>query len=107
VIRAAVAVAWQAPELLRNARRENVEFDDAPHPLLDEVMSNLDTDTEDVLMPELLKYLRSRTVIVVSHRPSTIKHVDRAMKMAHGKVVIEDDLTGARKKMRPADSRAW
>ena len=45
---------------------------DAPVTLLDEVTSNLDTDTEDLLMPELLSYLQGRTV------------------------VIEGDLTGAR-----------
>lgn len=37
---------------------------------------------------------QGKAVIIVSHRPSTIKHVDRVVKMADGRAVIEDDLSG-------------
>jgi ABC-type bacteriocin/lantibiotic exporter with double-glycine peptidase domain len=67
---------------------------DARVTLLDEVTSNLDPDTEDALMPALLEYLRGRTVVVVSHRPTTIKHVDRVIKMVDGRVVMDQALAG-------------
>jgi len=31
---------------------------------------------------------------LVSHRPSTIRHVDRLIKLSEGQVVIERDLAG-------------
>ena len=45
-------------------------------------------------MPPLMEYLRGRTVVLVSHRPSTIRHVDRLIKLSEGEVVIERDLAG-------------
>lgn len=69
---------------------------DARVTLLDEVTSNLDPDTEEALMPALLEYLQGMTVIIVSHRPTTIKHVDRMVKMAEGRVVMQGALSERR-----------
>jgi ABC-type bacteriocin/lantibiotic exporter with double-glycine peptidase domain len=67
---------------------------DAPVVLLDEVTSNLDIETEGRLLPALLSYLEGRTVLMVSHRPGAIHHVDRLVKLAGGRMALERDIRG-------------
>ncbi len=60
---------------------------DAPVVLLDEVTSNLDPETEAELMPGLIRLLRGRTVVLASHRASTVAFADRTCRMVGGRVV--------------------
>lgn len=60
---------------------------DAPVLLLDEVTSNLDADTESALMEALRPLLRGRTVVLASHRASTVAYADRTIRMARGRLL--------------------
>ena len=58
--------------------------------LLDEASSALDNDTEMAVM-ESIKQLKDKTIIIVAHRLSTVKHCDLIIKMKQG-VIIEKGL---------------
>ena len=45
--------------------------------LLDEVTSNLDAETEKTLMEGIMAYCAGRTVVITSHRASTVRYADR------------------------------
>lgn len=59
---------------------------DAPLLILDEATSALDSVTEGVVQ-ETLGTIRTKTVIVVAHRLSTIAHLDRILVFRNGHVV--------------------
>lgn len=60
---------------------------DAPLLLLDEPTSSLDSATENLVQQSLARLMRGRTTIVVAHRLSTIRNVDRIHVMDGGTVV--------------------
>jgi ATP-binding cassette, subfamily B, bacterial MsbA len=59
---------------------------DPPILILDEATSNLDADSEAAVQAALERLMRGRTTLVVAHRLSTIKNVDRIYVLAGGKV---------------------
>jgi ABC-type bacteriocin/lantibiotic exporter with double-glycine peptidase domain len=79
---------------------------DTPLVLLDEVTSNLDPETEALLVPALLAYLEGRTVVMVSHRPSMLHHFDRVVRLSEGKVVLARELGGQTPAARASLARA-
>ena len=54
--------------------------------LLDEPTSNVDGINEGVILRALLKHRRGRTIILVSHRASTMAVADRVYKMENGQM---------------------
>ncbi len=54
--------------------------------LLDEATSNLDSDSEKAVQKALEELMRGRTTIVVAHRLSTIRNVDRIYVMVDGQI---------------------
>ncbi|HOQ88536.1 MAG TPA: ABC transporter ATP-binding protein [Candidatus Hydrogenedentes bacterium] len=54
--------------------------------LLDEATANIDSETEAALQQGILEVMRNRTAIVVAHRLSTIRHVDRIAVIHHGAI---------------------
>lgn len=54
--------------------------------LLDEATAALDLDTEEAIMTGLRSWLRDRTVICVSHRPSLLKEMNRILVVQDGRV---------------------
>ncbi|MEM7326685.1 MAG: ABC transporter ATP-binding protein [Actinomycetota bacterium] len=60
---------------------------DAPVLLLDEPTSALDLGTEAELLDELESLMAGRTVIVVAHRLSTVRNVDRIYVLDRGRIV--------------------
>ncbi len=60
---------------------------DAPVLLLDEPTSALDLRTESELLDELESLMAGRTVIMVAHRLSTVRNVDRIYVLDRGRVV--------------------
>jgi ATP-binding cassette subfamily B protein len=60
-----------------------------PHGLivLDEATSNIDTGTEALVQAGLRNILKERTSVIIAHRLSTVREVDRILVMQHGQVV--------------------
>lgn len=54
---------------------------------LDEATSTLDANNEKVIVNNLTSFIRGRTVIVVAHRLSTVRHADQIVVLKHGKIV--------------------
>ena len=59
---------------------------DAPFMLLDEPTSNLDSLNEAVILKSLHEERSGKTVVLVSHRKSTMGIVDKAYSVEHGRV---------------------
>ena len=59
---------------------------DAPFLLLDEPTSNLDSLNEAVILKSLHEECTEKTVLLVSHRKSTMGIVDKAYSVEHGRI---------------------
>jgi ATP-binding cassette subfamily B protein len=59
----------------------------APYLVLDDAMSSVDADTEREILNALAKDRGSRTLILITHRLSTLRAVDRIVVLEHGRVV--------------------
>ncbi|MDB6122405.1 MAG: msbA, partial [Pedosphaera sp.] len=59
---------------------------DAPILILDEPTSALDTESEELITASLEGLMQTRTTLIVAHRLSTIKKVNRIMVLQDGKV---------------------
>jgi ATP-binding cassette subfamily B protein len=74
-------------------------YKDAPVLILDEATSALDEATEAAVIGTLDKLRRDgRTIIIVAHRRSTIRHCDLVARLDHGQIVDLgrfDELFGA------------
>jgi len=57
--------------------------------ILDEATSSVDTATEALIQDALTRIMRGRTSIVIAHRLSTVRHVDRIVVLHQGQVVEE------------------
>jgi ATP-binding cassette, subfamily C, bacterial CydC len=60
---------------------------DAPILILDEAVSNLDTENEQALQAAMDEVRRDRTVLVIAHRLSTIRAADRVLVLDEGRVI--------------------
>ena len=59
---------------------------DAPFLLLDEPTSNLDSLNEAVILRALREERAGRTVVLVSHRESTMRIADKVYSVEHGRM---------------------
>ncbi|MBI4064505.1 MAG: ABC transporter ATP-binding protein [Elusimicrobia bacterium] len=57
--------------------------------ILDEATSNLDPESEELVLAALSNLLRGKTAIVISHRPQTLSNTDRIIVMEHGRIIQE------------------
>lgn len=57
--------------------------------LFDEATSSLDANNEMIIMENLEKFYKSKTVIIVAHRLSTVKKVDNIIVLDKGKIIEE------------------
>ncbi len=68
--------------LIARAVYKNPEFI-----FLDEATNALDANNERVIMDNLNRFFRGRTVVVVAHRLSTVKNADQIVVLEKGKIV--------------------
>lgn len=57
--------------------------------VLDEATSSLDTHTEGLILEAIEERLTKKTLIMIAHRVTTLKNVDRIYVFSHGKIVEE------------------
>ena len=62
---------------------------DAPILVLDEATSSLDSETEELIQNAMDRLMEGRTTIVVAHRFSTIRRMDRILVFEDGRIVEE------------------
>jgi ATP-binding cassette subfamily B protein len=55
--------------------------------ILDDALSSVDTLTEERILTSLQQMMRGRTVILISHRVSTVRQADRIVVLERGRIV--------------------
>jgi ATP-binding cassette subfamily B protein len=53
----------------------------------DEATNALDSNNERIIMENLEEFFKGRTVVVVAHRLSTVKHADQIVVLENGEIV--------------------
>jgi ATP-binding cassette subfamily B protein/subfamily B ATP-binding cassette protein MsbA len=57
--------------------------------ILDEATASIDTETEVLIQQAIDNLMKDRTAIVIAHRLSTVRNVDRIIGLNHGRIVEE------------------
>ncbi|HKU05837.1 MAG TPA: ATP-binding cassette domain-containing protein, partial [Bradyrhizobium sp.] len=60
---------------------------DAPVLILDEATSSLDSESEGLIQQAMERLMKGRTSIVIAHRLSTVRSLDRILVFDRGKIV--------------------
>lgn len=60
---------------------------DAPVLILDEATSSLDSESEALIQQAMERLMKGRTSIVIAHRLSTVRSLDRILVFDHGEIV--------------------
>ncbi len=74
--------------------------------ILDEPTSNMDTSSEQAVQARLMKIMQHKTLILVTHRMSMLKMVDRLIVMDHGRIVADGPKEEVIQKLRSAIPQA-
>ena len=62
---------------------------DAPILVLDEATSSLDSESEALIQDALWTLMARRTALVIAHRLSTVKRMDRLIVLERGRIIEE------------------
>ncbi len=60
---------------------------DAAILILDEPTEGLDAASEHLVLAALDQLMQGRTTLLISHRPSSLRHVDRVITLDHGRII--------------------
>src|SRR6185437_15822066 len=64
---------------------------DAPILILDEATSSLDSESEVLIQQAMERLMEGRTTLVIAHRLSTVRSLDRLLVFDRGRIVEEGD----------------
>ncbi|MDP8259374.1 MAG: ABC transporter ATP-binding protein [Candidatus Aadella gelida] len=62
-------------------------YKNPPILIFDEATSQLDTESEQLVQEAINNLMKGRTVIIIAHRLSTVKHADKILVMDKGRIV--------------------
>ncbi|OAQ22126.1 ABC transporter, partial [Linnemannia elongata AG-77] len=62
---------------------------DAPILILDEATSNLDSENEELIRQAMERLIAGRTTLVIAHRLSTVRSLDRLLVIDKGRIIEE------------------
>ena len=79
----------------------------APILILDEATSSLDSESENFIQDSLDELMKDKTVIVIAHRLSTVKKVDRIVVIENKKIVEDGTHTNLIKLKRGIYNKLW
>jgi subfamily B ATP-binding cassette protein MsbA len=90
------AVVGERGALLSGGQKQRIALAraflrNAPILILDEATSALDSDSEAAIQDALRKLVRSRTVLIIAHRFSTIRIASLILVFDHGRIVAQGD----------------
>jgi ATP-binding cassette, subfamily B, bacterial len=66
---------------------------DAPILILDEPTSSVDTETEGLIISSLENLMVGKTTLIIAHRLSTVRRVDRILVLRQGEIIEEGNFT--------------
>ena len=66
----------------------------APVLILDEATSSLDSESEALIQDAMQRLMRGRTTLVIAHRLSTVRELDRILVFDHGRIVEDGNHAG-------------
>ncbi|MCL5260259.1 MAG: ABC transporter ATP-binding protein/permease [Gammaproteobacteria bacterium] len=79
----------------------------APILLLDEATSSLDSITESSIQESLYEVMANKTTIVIAHRLSTLKNMDRILVFVNGKIAEDGSLDSLLKNNKSHFHKLW
>ncbi len=62
--------------------------------ILDEATSSVDEAREATLIPEVLKFMKGKTTLMVTHRPALLRHVDKVIHIEKGRIAYDGPPSG-------------
>ncbi len=62
--------------------------------ILDEATSSIDEAREAVLIPEVIRFMKGKTTLMVTHRPALLRHVDKVIHIEKGRIAYDGPPSG-------------